>query len=348
LRFAGHLLSVVILLLGALDAAMAQKESASAGATAAAVASVQTITSASGDAKMKQANMETVPRVPGMGSLLKGLNAGVTYSGVHNSQIGWYEAMFPALSYTFSPHYSADVSGTIYLHRLVQNLNPGASATQKLVLDVGDAGDTVIGLHGSYHLHGLEEMMTASLSAPTGNSSNGLGTGRVTFDFDNHLEKFYRHTGVHLSVGAGDSSTLANSLVIRDYSSLGGLAHFQSGATVWGKRLSYIDFSAYEQLPMGSQKVYTIVYQQQGANGSQTVTRTITSGLSEDNGLTTAFGIPLTSRVLLNGYYNRSLRQSQDTVSLGVTFVLQSLPFGKKLSMVDRALREAAGMNPEP
>jgi len=42
----------------------------------------------------------------------------------------------------------------------------------------------------------------------------------------------------------------------------------------------------------------------------------------------------------LSGYYNRSLRQRLDTVSIGVTYVLRGTP-KKRLSMIDRALREA-------
>ena len=63
---------------------------------------------------------------------------------------------------------------------------------------------------------------------------------------------------------------------------------------------------------------------------------------SEDNGFTTFVGIPLARHVNLSGYYNHSLRQHLDTVSVGVTFILRG-PSKKRLSMIDRALREAEG-----
>jgi hypothetical protein len=357
LRLTLRTLLEAALLLSALAAAGAQNIQptatgpASGGLISAALPSnVQTISSTAVEAQKKQGDLENVPRVPGMGSLLQGLNAGITFSGVHNSQIGWYEAMVPALSYALNPHYSADVSTTLYLHHLVENENPATSGNQRLALDAADAGDTLIGLHGSFHPHGLGEMATVSLSAPTGNSSDGLGTGRVTFDFDNHTEKFFGHSGLHLDLGMGDSSTLANNLVMRDYNSLGTLTHFQTGATLWGKNYSYIDVSPYEQLPIGSQKVYTVFYQQQDGSplGSHAVLQTVQGGLSEDNGITTSFGMPLTSHILFSGYYNRSLRQHQDTVSFSMTFVLRSLPLKTKLSLVDRALREAAGLPADP
>jgi hypothetical protein len=300
-------------------------------------------------ASSKPAEMDSVPRVPGLGSALRGVNGGVTYAGVHNSSIGWYEVIVPAVSYSFNEHYSADASATVYLHRFVQNQNPAAPSSQQLVLDVGDSGDTLIGLHGTFHPHNFLDIATVSLTAPTGNRSNGLGTGRVTFDFNNHLEHFFGTKGLHLDLGMGDSSAVANSLLMRDYNTLGALAHFGTGVSLWLRRYGFVQTSIYEQLPLGSQKIYEIVHTgPPGSGTSQSMQVMVSSGLSEDNGLTTAFGIPLTSHLLFSGYYNRSLRQHQDTVSLGMTFVIRQLPGHRRLSMVDRALREAAGLSPEP
>ncbi|MDR3792928.1 MAG: hypothetical protein P4L03_06065 [Terracidiphilus sp.] len=299
----------------------------------------------------KPGDLENVPRVPGMSSLMRGVNGGITYAGAHNSTIGWYEVMVPAVSYSFSEHYSADASATIYLHRLVQNQTPATSQSERLVLDIGDSGDTLIGLHGSFHPKMFDDLATVSLTAPTGNRTNGLGTGRVTFDFSNRVERFFGRKGVHLDLGIGDSSAVANSLLMRDYNTLGALAHFDTGVAIWLKRYGFVQTSAYEQLPIGSQKVYELVRtgsNSPGSSGSQATEVLISSGVSEDNGLTTSFGIPVSAHILFSGYYNRSLRQHQDTVSLGMTFVVRSLPGRRRLSMIDRALREAAGLSPEP
>ncbi len=47
------------------------------------------------------ARVDQVPRVPGIGTLLKGVNAGVTSAAVHDSYLGWYAVATPAFSYTF-------------------------------------------------------------------------------------------------------------------------------------------------------------------------------------------------------------------------------------------------------
>lgn len=292
-------------------------------------------------APAQSAARDNVPRVPGVSTVFRGVNGGVTYSGIHNSSIGWYEAIAPALSFTFSAHFSADVSGLIYAHRLVDLPAPGTTrppSSTTLVGYVNAPGDTLIGLHASWKLGALDDTATASLTAPSGNRSEGLGTGRVTFDFDNRAERFVRQAGFLLDLGAGDSSTLFNNLVLENYSTLGPLAHFETGAALWFWGSNSIQSVAYEELPFGGQKVFS----GQGPPGSPNATVITSNSASEDNGFTTTVSVPLDPHVLLLSYYNRSLRHHQDTVSVGVTFVMRGMSLRKRLSMVDKALREAA------
>jgi hypothetical protein len=122
---------------------------------------------------------------------------------------------------------------------------------------------------------------------------------------------------------------------------------------VWLPRRTYIEAVASEQLPLGSQTVYRAVERgddvraNEGDGGNNPpapppVAVTVSTA-SEDNGFTTFVGIPLADHISLSGYYNRSLRQRLDTVSVGITFVLRSKPSKRSLSMIDRALREAEG-----
>jgi hypothetical protein len=104
---------------------------------------------------------------------------------------------------------------------------------------------------------------------------------------------------------------------------------------------------------MGDQKVYRIVERDDAARANEddpTPTPTPipipnVSKVNEDNGFTTFAGVPINNYFSLSGYYNRSLRQHLDTVSFGVTYILRGTP-KRRLSMIDRALREAEGGNP--
>ena len=136
-----------------------------------------------------------------------------------------------------------------------------------------------------------------------------------------------------MDVGGGDSSAFQNRIVTEDDSSLGSLAQFQTGIVNWlGPNIS-VQSVAYEQLPIGDQRIYTIT----NARRPQTVV----SGrrVVEDNGFNTTVNMLMSEHIMLTSTYNRSLRLHLDTVSAGVTFTLRSLPFHN--SLIDRAIREA-------
>jgi hypothetical protein len=282
-------------------------------------------------------HLENMPEVPGLSTIFRGFNAGVTFSGVHDSSIGWYTVVTPAINYTFSQHYSVDVSTSLYPYRLVPNDNT-TDAGNRLIKTTWDAGDTWIGAHASFYPHKFQNTATASMTLPSGNRDDGLSTGRVTFDVSNHVERYFGNIGGLIDVGGGDSSALFNRLVTKDYSSLGPLAHFQAGLILWLPGRNYIQSLAYEQLPIGDQKIYTTLGDPHGMGPSTT----IVSGrnVSEDNGFTTSVGIPLTEHITFSGYYNRSLRLHLDTVSTGITYVFKGTPLKRKLSQYDKALLE--------
>jgi len=304
-------------------------------------ASAQAAPQADAPSAPDSARLDQVPRVPGAGTLLHGLNAGVTFSGVHDSSIGWYTIATPALSYTISRHFAADVSFSIYPTREVKNDDPGAPPNQQLVLETGELSDTFVGLHGSFSTRKVRNTATVSFTLPSGDNAEGLGAGKVTFDFSDHMERYVRKTSFLLDIGAGDSSGLFNRMVAHDYTSVGKLAHFQEGVAFWLFGRDSIQCVAYEQVPIGNQTLYT----NPGPPGSSTLTVVSGNGLGHDNGVTTSVGIPLTANLTLSGYYNRSFAQSLDTVSVGFTYVLRGRPELRKLSMIDRALREAEGAN---
>jgi hypothetical protein len=293
-------------------------------------------------AQPQTGNVEEVPQVPGVSSLLRGFNAGLTVAGVHDSSAGWYSVATPAISYNIARHYSVDASVSIYPYRKVQsedNFPPFPYMGDNLVVRLGEVGDTPIGVHASFRRDQFYNTSTASFTIPTGNRTDGLSTGRVTFDASDHMEGYVKQAGFLIDVGGGDSSALFNRLVTREDYSLGPLVHFQAGPVFYlfgGSRLQSV---AYEQLPLGDQKLFTIVSSPHGPS----TTEVTGSGVSEDNGVTTAFSIPLSDHLTASGYYNRSLREHLDTVSGSLTYVLRGSPRSWKMSMIDKALREAAG-----
>lgn len=263
-----------------------------------------------------------VPQVPGISGLLRGVNAGLTLSGLHDAQTGWATIAQPAIGYSFSDVFSLDITVPIYMYRLAGSRAPNPPPNALLVNQRGEPGDVLFGLHAQFVPRGFLYQATVSATAPTGDTLYGLSTGRATFDFSNRLERPFRYTTPSLEIGVGDSSTLVNPLVQRDFTSLGPLAHFQAGFSFSLLLGSSIETSAYEQLPIGDQKIY----QQIGRRGGQGPQRTVVTGrsVSEDNGFTTSLDVPLDGHTTLSAYYNRSLRLKDDVVAIGLTYVLRS------------------------
>ncbi len=130
----------------------------------------------------------------------------------------------------------------------------------------------------------------------------------------------------NLEIGAGDSSTLVNRLVTKNYTSLGPLAHFQLGLGFDLFHGISFESDAYEQLPIGDQKIY-------GPSRHGNATVVTGHNVTEDNGFTNSLDIPFGGHFTLSGYYSRSLRLHTDTAAIGLTYVLRSTQTAEDTAM---------------
>jgi hypothetical protein len=258
-----------------------------------------------------------VPDVPGISDSLHGWNAGATFSGVHDSVTGWATLFTPAIGYSFNDTFSIDATIPIYMYRLAESRSTHPKPNAQLVNQRGEPGDIVLGLHAQFVPRQFQYQLTGLVTAPTGDKAYGLTTGRVTFDISNYFQRSFGRITPNLEIGAGDSSTLVNRIVTKNYTSLGPLAHFQLGLGIDLFRGMSFETEAYEQLPIGDQKIYG-----PSRNGKATV---VTGhNVTEDNGFTNSLDVPLTRQFTLSGYYSRSLRLHTDTTAVGLSYVLRS------------------------
>ncbi len=260
-----------------------------------------------------------VPDVPGMSALLHGVNAGMTISSLHDSITGWATLATPAIGYSFNDHFNVDVTIPIYFYRLAESRAARPKANARLVNQRAELGDVVIGLHAAFAPRFADYQLTGALAAPTGDELYGLTSGRVTFDVSNHFEHTFGKITPDVEIGMGDSSTLVNRLVTKNYTSLGPLAHFQAGLNVELVHGMSFESDAYEQLPVGDQKTY-------GPARKGRATVVTGRNVAEDNGFTNSLDVPLNRHTTFAAYYNRSLRIHDDTVSVGLTYVLRGTP----------------------
>jgi hypothetical protein len=266
------------------------------------------------------------PRVPGLLSRwAKGFNAGFTFSGLHDSGTGYATLFTVAAGYNFDDTFSMDVAFPLYLYRLAPSLAFNPPPSRLLVVQHADPGDVTVGLHGQWSNKAFDYLGTFSFSAPTGDVPYGLSTGHFTVDLTNHFEHVFGIFTPDLEIGMGDSSALANRTITEDYTSLGPLAHFQAGGTIDIFRGTSFSTDAYEQLPLGDQKIYQSV-----RNGRIFVTEATGTNVNEDNGFINSLDISLDRHTTLSGYYSRSLRLHADTAAASITYTFRGPPPGSE------------------
>lgn len=258
----------------------------------------------------------------------RGFNASVAFSGMHDSQLGWAAFTQPAISYRFNRIFSTDATIPIYFFRngfkynpnkpILPINNPLQSANNRLSTQYGELGDTTIAGHAQFSPGWLNYTPTAAFNAPTGDKNYGLSTGRVTYEITNDFETSIKRFTPDLQLGIGDNSDLVNRRVLRNYDTLGELAYFQAGSALNLPRSWILDGDAYEQLPIGHQKLYTNVIVR------KKLPLFVSNSSAEDNGVTVSLNSPPARHFQISSYYNRSIRLSDDTVALALTFQLKA------------------------
>lgn len=263
-----------------------------------------------------------VPEVPGLSSVMRGFNAGVTVSGTHDTYTGWGTSITPALGYSFNDHFSMDVSVPIYFFRLAPTTKLRPKPNALLVPTRGEMGDVILAGHMHFAPQRFEYQATAALAIPTGGAKDGLTTGLTAFDFSNHFDVPLWKVTPNLDIGMGDNASLVNRITTKSYqASQAPLSHFQAGI---GFSLPYgisFDAGAYEQLPVGDQKIYVPAA---GTAGRKGVLVVAGRRIAEDNGMIGSLDIPVGGHMTFSAYYNRSTRYRADTVSIGYTYVVRS------------------------
>lgn len=178
--------------------------------------------------------------------------------------------------------------------------------------------------------------LTAKATAPTGDTSAGISTGRATWNLNNHVESALGRVTPYLEAGAGN--TIADSSkYYRSYTTLGYIAPFAAGLSVNLARRVSFDASTYYDLPFGNQKLYS----REVARGTSIPPGTFrnrpvleqymsqgSASLTEDHGYNGSLSIAPTPRVSLSASYNRSIPDALDSVTLALSFRVGHIPGG--------------------
>lgn len=228
--------------------------------------------------------------------------------------------------YVFNRHFSANLGVPLLFTR-----NTTSTGTTTSSNGLGDVF-TQLQFASKSPVLNFGSVVTAGL--PTGDSSKGLSTGRVTLDWTSQVAKEFGRWTPFASAGVANS-LLDSRRLHRPYYTLGILAHFEAGTAFDLAPWLTVSASAYDVVPWGSQKLYSRVVTRRGggAGGTSSHRRAfqnspLTTGGAEvdrDNGFNADVDFNPFTYVDFDIAYSHSVHFRLDTVSFTVGFNLTPL-----------------------
>jgi hypothetical protein len=225
-----------------------------------------------------------------------------TYEGSGDTD-GFVTDINSTVGYIFNRHFSMNM-GVPYLF-----ISPSSSKTG--TTSVAGIGNPYVGLRYSRKGPILDFSTSLNGAVPTASSTNGLSTGRVTFDWDNHFAHAFDLFTPFFDTGLANSVSDTRFLH-HPYISLGKLAHLEGGSELnLGDKFS-VSASGYYILPWGPQQIFV-----RGKKSSSSSTKGGAS-LTRDDGINLGLDYNFSRFVDLSAGYSYSAYNVHSTVSFGV------------------------------
>ena len=179
---------------------------------------------------------------------LKGFNAYENFRGMANSS-GALLKLDSTVGYDFNSHVGVFTGVPLYF-AIDNSSTPGQTDLHSF-----GAGDVYFGLEGYVPNRIVNLTSSITVSAPTGSVSKGFSPGQATWDWNNRFRRRFGRLAPFVAAGLGN--TVPDSeLVIRNFISIGNVAHFEEGTDFDLTKRFYIGGSAYQVVPFGEQKVF--------------------------------------------------------------------------------------------
>jgi hypothetical protein len=245
-----------------------------------------------------------------------GFNFSLATNSQYDDANGWSSSLSPLLSFRLNRHLSLDTGLPFYL-TVNAEVNKGTKAVPVYVATTAHdvIGDTAVSGHLDADGSWLSYSFTASGAFPTGNSKYNLSANTPTYEINNHFEHSIAMFTPDIEIGEGNSTSLVGK-VRKAYIAVGPVAFFQAGTSIDLPHKINLDLEAYEAMPIGNQNVYGTITTKRG----KTKTVLQGTGVAEDNGFNNTCSVPLTRHLEASVFYNRSLRQYENTAGFSFTY----------------------------
>ena len=229
-----------------------------------------------------------------------------SYEGSGDSS-GWISDVNSTAGYNFGEHFGIYFGIPYYLFH--------PSSTQVGVTAASGFGNPYAGFNISRKSSLVNFSTGITASAPVSSTKkDGLSSGRVTFDWSNHLDRDFGFVKPFATFGVANSVPDSR-FFLRPFTSLGKLAHFELGPEFdLGDKFS-VTISGYAITPWGTQKTF-----ERGNSGPGGGEKTGTAALTRDNGMNLGFDYNMTRTMDIYAGYSRSTALSANTFSVGMSF----------------------------
>lgn len=275
-----------------------------------------------------------------------------TFTETHDDASGWTTQLQPSLRYDFSEKFAVEAGLPIYFGQPpaitgTTTRNPRLPAASQNV-SYSSIGDFYMDGQMSLNSDPLDYQGTLTVTAPTGSTTQGISTGRATFDFNNHLDHEIWQLSPFIEAGVGNSVATANlhhynaqgvaSRAFLPYNTLGMESHFQAGTSLDLSKAGSIDLDAYDILPFGNQTVFsrtiprTVTRTVTTARGTRTRTFTVSAllqgaaSIAADHGFGASWDFNPTPRMDVEVGYQRSINYALNTVTMTIGYRIGHLP----------------------
>lgn len=159
------------------------------------------------------------------------------------------------VGYDFNKHFGVFTGLPIYFTSVSSSTTTTGTTTSSSGSNAG-LGNFYLGLAFRAPNPALNYGSTITAGVPTGKVSKGFSSGRGTLDWSNHFDRSFGRLTPYLD--AGLANTVPDSVrVIRPFTSLGAVGHFEEGAEFELVHHFAVGGSGYEITPFGNQKIFS-------------------------------------------------------------------------------------------
>jgi len=249
------------------------------------------------------------------------------------NQAGFVTRLDSSVGYKLNRYFAVEAGLPVFLIRPSESALPAASLAR-----VNGIGNAHAAAFFAVENPAVNYLSSLTLTAPTGDKDEGLSTGHITYDWNNHFDRAFGRLTPFGNVGI--ANTVSDTpFFIRPFTSTGFVRNFSGGAQFRFFKAVGIGALAYAIQPTGEQTIVSRVHKmdtasppgQPASHGhghgvfEQAATTVGPAEIARDRGGSTWLSISPSRLVEFQLGYTRSTTYSLNTLFLGAGINLGSL-----------------------